>query len=79
MHHLPLVEQAMGRQGLALLRNLDAACASADNLEQAVIVSFKQHPYAGIITSSQNSASQNSARSLAPACLPWPPTTDLLR
>ncbi len=29
----PLVEQAMGRQSLALLRQLDAACASAEDLE----------------------------------------------
>ena len=32
MRQLPLVEQAMGRQALALLRQLDAACASADDL-----------------------------------------------
>ena len=37
---LPLVEQAMGRQTLALLRQLDAACASADELEQAAIAVF---------------------------------------
>ena len=30
----PLVEDAMGRQALALLRQLDAACASADDLAQ---------------------------------------------
>ena len=51
MRQLPLVEQAMGRQALALLRQLDAACASADDLEQATIESFNQHPDAGIITS----------------------------
>ena len=34
MRQLPLVEQAMGRQALALLRQLDAACAAADDLEQ---------------------------------------------
>src|ERR1019366_1458259 len=51
MHQPPLVEQAMGRQALALLRHLDAACASAEELEQAVIASFDQHPDAGIITS----------------------------
>jgi transposase len=44
MHQLPLVEQAMGRQALALLGQLDAACAAADDLEQAVIESFNQHP-----------------------------------
>jgi hypothetical protein len=51
MRQLPLVEQAMGRQALALLRQLDAACASADDLERAAIESFNQHPDAGIITS----------------------------
>jgi transposase len=51
MRQLPLVEQAMGRQTLALLRQLDAACASADELERAVTESFSLHPDAGIITS----------------------------
>jgi len=51
MRQLPLVEQAMGRQALALLGQLDAACAAADDLEQAAIQSFNQHPDAGIITS----------------------------
>jgi transposase len=51
MRQLPLVEQAMGRQALALLRQLDAACAAADDLEQATVESFNQHPDAGIITS----------------------------
>ncbi len=51
MRQLPLVEQAMGRQALALLRQLDAACAAADDLEHATIESFNQHPDAGIITS----------------------------
>jgi hypothetical protein len=51
MRQLPLVEEAMGRPALALLGQLDAACAAADDLEQAVIESFNQHPDAGIITS----------------------------
>ena len=51
MRQLPLVEQAMGRQALALLRQLDAACAAADDLEHAATESFNQHPDAGIITS----------------------------
>jgi transposase len=51
MRQLPLVEQAMGRQALALLGQLDAACAAADDLEQAATQSFNQHPDAGIITS----------------------------
>jgi transposase len=51
MRQLPLVEDAMGRQALALLRQLDAACAAADDLAQATTESFNQHPDAGIITS----------------------------
>jgi len=47
MRQLPLVEDAMGRQALALLRQLDAAA----DLEQAATESFNQHPDAGIITS----------------------------
>ena len=70
MRQLPLVEEAMGRQALALLRHLDAACASAEDLEQAVITSFDQHPDAGIITSFPG-----SARSPAPGCSPKPATT----
>jgi len=48
MRQLPLVEQAMGRQAIALL---GTACTSADDLEQAVTESFNLHPDAGIITS----------------------------
>ncbi len=51
MRQLPLVEQAMGRQALALLGQLDAACTAAADLEQAAIESFNQPPDAGIITS----------------------------
>lgn len=51
MRQLPLAGQAMGRQALALLRQLDAACASADDLEQAAIETFNQHPDTGITTS----------------------------
>jgi hypothetical protein len=40
MRQPPLVEDAMGRQALALLRQLDAACAAAADLEQAVTESF---------------------------------------
>ena len=65
MRQLPLVEQAMGRQALALLRQLDAACASADDLEQAAIASFDQHPDAGIITSFPGLGPLTGARVLA--------------
>jgi transposase len=65
MRQLPLVEQAMGRQSLALLRQLDAACASADDLEQAATESFNQHPDAGIITSFPGIGALTGARVLA--------------
>ncbi|MGH3155274.1 MAG: IS110 family transposase [Streptosporangiaceae bacterium] len=65
MHQPPLVEEAMGRQSLALLRQLDAACASADDLEQAAVESFNQHPDAGIITSFPGLGALTGARVLA--------------
>jgi transposase len=65
MRQPPLVEQAMGRQAQALLRHLDAACASADDLEQAAVSSFNQHPDAGIITSFPGLGALTGARVLA--------------
>jgi transposase len=65
MHQLPLVEDAMGRQTLALLRQLDAACTSADHLEQAATESFNLHPDAGIITSFPGLGPLTGARVLA--------------
>jgi transposase len=65
MRQPPLVEEAMGRQSLALLRQLGAACASADDLEQAATESFSQHPDAGIITSFPGIGALTGARVLA--------------
>jgi transposase len=65
MRQLPLVEQAMGRQALALLRHLDAACASAGDLEAAAAEVFSQHPDAGIITSFPGIGALTGARVLA--------------
>jgi hypothetical protein len=65
MRQLPLVEAAMGRQALALLRQLDAACTAAEDLEQAVTESFNQHPDAGIITSFPGLGALTGARVLA--------------
>jgi transposase len=65
MRQLPLVEQAMGRQSRALLRQLDAACQNADDLEAAAIESFSQHPDAGIITSFPGIGALTGARVLA--------------
>ena len=65
MRQLPLVEDAMGRQSLALLRQLEAACTSADDLEQAATESFSQHPDAGTITSFPGIGALTGARVLA--------------
>jgi transposase len=51
MRQPPLVEHAMGQRTLALLRQLDAACESADQLEQSTTDAFERHPDAAIITS----------------------------
>jgi transposase len=65
MHQPPLVEDAMGRQALALLGQLDAACTSAEDLEHALTRSFNQHPDAGIITSFPGLGTLTGARVLA--------------
>ncbi len=65
MRQLPLVEAAMGRQALALLGQLDAACTSADDLERAAVESFNLHPDAGIITSFPGLGPLTGARVLA--------------
>ena len=65
MRQLPLVEAAMGRQAIALLGQLEAACSSADDLERAAAESFSQHPDAGIITSFPGLGALTGARVLA--------------
>ena len=65
MRQLPLVEAAMGRQALALLGQLNAACAAAEDLEQAAAESFNLHPDAGIITSFPGLGALTGARVLA--------------
>ena len=51
MRLAPQVEQAMSQRTLALLRQLDAACASADQLEQAAASAFQTHADAEVIAS----------------------------
>jgi transposase len=65
MRQLPLVEQAMGRQAMALLRQFEAACQAADDLKAAAEESFSQHPDAGIITSFPGIGTLTGARVLA--------------
>jgi transposase len=65
MRHLPLVEEAMGRQTLTLVRKLDTACTSADELAEASAESFEKYPDAEIITSFPGLGSLTGARVLA--------------
>lgn len=65
MRQLPLVEEAMGRQTLALLRQLDAACSSADDLAEAAAESFEKHPDAEIITGFPGLSALSGARVFA--------------
>lgn len=65
LHQPELVEQAMGRQPLALLATLDAECASVDKLGQATAEAFRQHPDHAIITSFPGLADNAGARVLA--------------
>jgi transposase len=58
------VEQAMGHQCLALLRQLDAAATSADALEFALVEVFNTHPDAPILTSFPGMAEVSAARVL---------------
>jgi transposase len=65
LHQPPQVENAMGIQLTALLRQFDAACHAADELAKAAIDHFEQHPDAAIITSFPGLGSLTGARVLA--------------
>ena len=65
LHQPPVVENAMGIQLSALLRQFDAACAAADELAEAAIAHFDQHPDAEIITSFPGLGKLAGARVLA--------------
>jgi transposase len=65
LHHPQLVEEAFGRQALALLHQLDAACASAEDLAAGAAEQFDRHPDAEIITSQPGLGSLTGARILA--------------
>ncbi|WP_326769881.1 IS110 family transposase (plasmid) [Streptomyces sp. NBC_01591] len=65
MRQPPQVEQAMGRQAIALLRQLDAACTSVDDLAEATVESFDTHPDAEVITSFPGLGALTGARVLA--------------
>ena len=59
------MEEAFGQQALALLRQLDTACANAEQLAAATAERFAQHPDAAIITSLPGLAELTGARVLA--------------
>lgn len=60
-----LVEQAMGRQALALLDTLNAECSNADRLGDEAAEAFRQHPDHAIVTSFPGLSDQTGARVLA--------------
>jgi transposase len=64
LHHPTPVEEAFGRQALALLRQLDTACGNAEVLAEAATERFAQHPDAAIITSMPGLAALTGARVL---------------
>lgn len=64
-HQPQLVEDALGKQMLALLIQLEAACTAADSLAEAVEEAFPQHPDAEIILSFPGLGTQLGARVLA--------------
>lgn len=65
LHQPPAVENAMGIHLAALLRQFEAACAAADELAEAAIAHFEQHPDAEIITSFPGLGMLAGARVLA--------------
>ena len=65
LHQPPVVENAMGIQLSALLRQFEAACTAADDLAQAASAHFEQHPDVKIITSFPGLGMLAGARVLA--------------
>lgn len=61
-HQPSLVEDALGKQLLALLMQLDAACTAAHQLAEAVEDAFPQHPDAEILLSFPGLGIQLAAR-----------------
>jgi transposase len=65
LHQPPVVENAMGIQLSALLRQFEAACTATGELAEAAIAHFEQHPDAKIITSFPGLGNLAGARVLA--------------
>lgn len=64
-HQPQLVEDALGKQMLALLVQLEAACTAADQLAEAAEEAFPQHPDAEVILISSGLGIRLGARVLA--------------
>jgi transposase len=60
-----MVEEAMRRQALALLAQLEAAARAADDLAEATRLVFQQHPQMAIFTSFPGLGELPGARLLA--------------
>jgi transposase len=65
LHQPPRIENAMGIHLSALLGQFEAACAAVDELAEAAIAHFEQHPDAEIITSFPGLGMLTGARVLA--------------
>ncbi|MFD4198789.1 IS110 family RNA-guided transposase [Amycolatopsis thermoflava] len=65
LRQLPLIEEALGRQALALLVTLNAECDNAEQLGQAAIETFQQHHDHEVITSFPGMGELSGARLLA--------------
>ncbi|HEY3479437.1 MAG TPA: transposase, partial [Streptomyces sp.] len=65
LRQLPLVEQALGRQALALLATLNAECDNAEQLGHTATEAFQQHPDHAVITSFPGMGDLSGARLLA--------------
>lgn len=65
MHQLPGVEQAMGEQTTALVRQLETACTNAEELAAATAAAFDEHPDAEVIASFPGLGRLTGARVLA--------------
>ncbi|MFJ9822730.1 IS110 family transposase [Streptomyces sp. NPDC101151] len=63
--HPKLVEDALGQQMVGLLRQLDAACRTVDELAAATEKAFRQHPDAEVMLSFPGLGVQLGARILA--------------
>ncbi|MGW3984067.1 IS110 family transposase [Streptomyces mirabilis] len=64
-HQLAAVEDAFGKQLLALLKQFEAACQASEDLAEAVDASFHEHPDAEILLSFPGLGVQLAARVLA--------------